>query len=173
MGLVEAARRAGLYPATKIIIMIIVMPLFAETTRAETVRYNDEVYVPYATVQRTDGSYRRMLTTQSVLESVARSGETPDGARILMETYYRPGQRSTVFHKQKQRGRWFYGSFNEVVDLSVRPQASCLSCHTRAAESDFTFTQMILVDVARGAEPFVTTCDRPGRQPCPPSTYTR
>lgn len=139
----------------------------------ETDRYG-EAYVTYAEVHRSDGTYRRMLTTPDVLKS-ARLGEPlPDGTRILMETYYRPEQLSTVFHKQKVDGKWLYGSFNGrgTVDLATRPQASCLSCHARAATTDFTFTRPSL-DAAAALGLHRFDCDRGGRSPCEPEAYLR
>lgn len=129
-------------------------------------------FVTYAQVDRTDGTYRRMLTTPDVLE-VAEQGEPlPDGARILMETYYSPGSLSTVFHMEKVDGQWQYGSFNGqgTVNLATRPQASCLSCHARAAETDFTFTQPAIAAALSIGEVRLT-CDRNGRSPCDLETY--
>lgn len=155
--------------------LILVFTTFASLAWAaslpQTTRYG-ETFVTYAQVDRSDGTYRRMLTSPNVLES-ARSGEPlPDGARILMETYYLPGELSTVFHKQKVNGQWQYGSFNGqgAVDLTTRPQASCLSCHVGAAETDFTFTRPSLDGAAdRGMSRF--SCDRAGRSPCDLETY--
>ncbi len=129
-------------------------------------------FVTYAQVDRSDGTYRRMLTTLSVLETVRPGEPLPEGTRILMETYYAPGQLSTVFHKQKVDGRWEYGSFNgqESPELETRPQASCLSCHAAAAETDFTFTKPAL-DAAQRMGEIALSCDRGGRRPCPLSTY--
>ncbi|MEM0947972.1 MAG: cytochrome P460 family protein [Pseudomonadota bacterium] len=137
-----------------------------------TDRYGS-VFKVYAKVDRTDGTYRRMLTTPEVLEAAQSGQPLPDGTRILMETYYRPGELGTVFHKQKVDGRWTYGSFNGQgeVRLETRPQASCLSCHTRAAETDFTFTKPAL-DAAPHLGEITLTCDRNGRRPCALSTYT-
>ncbi|HIC80393.1 MAG TPA: hypothetical protein EYP07_05420, partial [Kiloniellaceae bacterium] len=105
-------------------------------------RYGPDL-VAYATVRRSDGTYRRMLTQPETLTAVAAEGVPPDGARILMETYYRPGQVSTVFHMEKVAGRWAYGSFSASTsnpNLATRPQASCLSCHAGAAETDLVYT---------------------------------
>jgi len=137
----------------------------------ETQRYG-ETFVTYAQVDRMDGTYRRMLTTPDVLRA-AREGEPlPDGTRILMETYYSPGQLSTVFHMQKVNRRWQYGSFNGqgTVNLATRPQVSCLSCHSRAAETDFTFTRPAL-DAARNFGEARLLCDRGGRRPCDLQIY--
>lgn len=139
----------------------------------ETDRYG-ETFVTYAQVDRSDGTYRRMLTTPDVLAR-ARSGEPlPDGAHILMETYYRPAELSTVFHKQKVDGKWLYGSFNGqgAVNLATRPQATCLSCHASAAETDFTFTRPSL-DAAPTLGLHRFNCDRGGRSPCEPMVYLR
>jgi len=131
-----------------------------------------ENFVTYAQVNRTDGTYRRMLTTPDVLATVSRGMPLPDGTRILMESYYSPGQIGTVFHKQKVDGRWEYGSFSgqSPVDLTTRPQASCLSCHAQAAETDFTFTRRLL-DAAPKVGLSIITCDRGGRSPCDPAIY--
>ncbi|MEL7348267.1 MAG: cytochrome P460 family protein [Pseudomonadota bacterium] len=149
--------------------------VFAASAGAEMLTSTDrygERFVAYAQVDRTDGTYRRMLTTVDVLEAAQSGAPLPDGARILMETYYSPGDLSTVFHKQKVDGQWRYGSFNGqgTVNLSTRPQASCLSCHARAAETDFTFTKPSL-DAALSLGETQVTCDRGGRSPCNLSVY--
>lgn len=149
---------------------LIAAAAFAENLTS-TDRYGD-VFIAYAQVDRTDGTYQRMLTTPDILEAVKAGVSLPDGTRILMETYYSPGNLSTVFHKQKVDGRWQYGSFNGqgAVSLSTRPQASCLSCHSRAAETDFTFTRPLL-DGALTLGETRLTCDRSGRSPCDLQTY--
>lgn len=128
--------------------------------------------VAYVTVERTDGTYRRMLTQPQTLAAVGDGAPVPDGARIFMETYYSPGSVSTVFHKHKIDGQWHYGSFSASrPDLDVRPQASCLSCHADAAETDFVFTLPSLSAAAQCAGPGRFTCDRGGRRPCAPAVY--
>ncbi|MDX8355023.1 cytochrome P460 family protein [Cognatiyoonia sp. IB215182] len=137
-----------------------------------TDRYGD-AFVTYAQVDRADGTYRRMLTTPNVLSAVENGAEIPDGARILMETYYRPGSLSTVFQMRKDDGAWSFGSFNGngTVDLTTRPQASCLSCHAGAAEQDFVFTRPSLERAGLQGEQALF-CDRGGRRPCPLLTYS-
>lgn len=128
----------------------------------------------YATVRRDDGSYRRMLVSREILKQLTQQDALPNGTRILMETYYRPDQVSTVFHKQKVEAAWHYGSFPASrPDLSVRPQASCLSCHARAAETDFTFTLPSLSAAAEGRGPSDFVCERGGRSPCSSGTYLK
>ena len=144
----------------------------AATSLPETDRYG-ETYVTYAQVDRPDGTYRRMLVTPETMATVRPGEALPDGTRILMESYYSPGEVGTVFHKQKVSGRWQYGSFSGSGEPSfeTRPQASCLSCHARAAATDFTFTRPSL-DLAsqNGLSRF--TCERGGRTPCDPHVYT-
>ncbi len=130
--------------------------------------------VPYATVRRSDGSYRRMWTPPETFAAVAAGGPPPEGARILMETYYSPGRVSMVFHMEKVGGRWRYGAFPaSSPDLATRPQASCISCHAGAAETDLVYTLPSLRAFAsgRGASDF--TCARGGRSPCDAETYRR
>ena len=130
--------------------------------------------VHYATVRRTDGSFRRMLITRAELAALEAGDPLPDGARILMETYRSPDRLGTVFHKQKQDGRWLYGAFSGQAaepNLSVQPRASCLSCHTRAAATDFTYTYPSLQAVAAGAAATDFACDRSGRAPCDLEVY--
>jgi hypothetical protein len=155
---------------TPLSLFVFATTLWASSDNA-TERYGER-FVAYAQVNRTDGTYRRMLTTPDVLETVQNGLPLPDGTRVLMETYYSEGEISTVFHKQKVDGRWQYGSFNGDVDLSTRPQASCLSCHAQAAETDFTFTRSALESASQfGLSHFL--CDKPGRSPCALEVYQR
>ena len=136
-------------------------------------RYGLEL-VAYATVRRSDGSYRRMLTQPETLTAVAAEGVPPEGARILMETHYRPGQVSTVFHMEKVADRWAYGSFPASAsdpNLSTRPQASCLSCHARATETDLVYTLPSLQAFAAGGPASDFACERGGRSPCDAEVY--
>ncbi|MEO0976507.1 MAG: cytochrome P460 family protein [Pseudomonadota bacterium] len=148
------------------------MAAVAATGLPETDRYG-ETYVTYAQVDRPNGTYRRMLVTPETLAAIRPGAPLPDGTRILMESYYAPGEVGTVFHKEKVAGRWQYGSFSGAGEprFETRPQASCLSCHATAAATDFTFTRPSL-DAAsqRGMSRF--TCDRGGRSPCDPHVYS-
>lgn len=140
-------------------------------TLPTTDRYG-EAFVTYAQVDRPDGSFRRMLTTPDALERVAAGAPVPSGTRILMETWHGEDSLGTVFHKRKVDGRWEYGSFSGtgVVNLATRPQASCLSCHAGAAETDFTYTFPAL-DAAPTTGMSRHFCDRGGRAPCAPGAY--
>lgn len=129
-------------------------------------------FVAYAQVDRPDGSYRRMLTSPDVVSAATAGEPLPDGTRIMMETYYRPGEVAIVFHAHKVDGRWQYGSFRggQPENWTTRPQASCLSCHAGAAATDFTFTKPSL-DAAAVVGLTQFTCDRGGRSPCASAVY--
>ncbi|MEO1200194.1 MAG: cytochrome P460 family protein [Pseudomonadota bacterium] len=128
--------------------------------------------IAYATVRRTDGTYRRMLITPESLDEMTDGADLPEGTRILMETYYNPGQVGTVFHKQKVGGGWNYGSFSAArPDLATSPRASCLACHARASDTDFTFTLPSVMTAAESGIASDFTCDRGGRAPCGPHVY--
>ena len=73
-------------------------------TLTSTDRYG-EPYVAYAQVDRTDGTYRRMLTTPDVLEVAQTGAPLPGGIRILMETYQCQGNRGNFFHKKRLDGQ--------------------------------------------------------------------
>ncbi|MEL7089957.1 MAG: hypothetical protein AAGL98_16190, partial [Planctomycetota bacterium] len=68
----------------------------AATGLPETDRYG-ETYVTYAQVDRPNGTYRRMLVTPETLVEMRPGEPLPDGTRILMESYYTPGEAGTVF----------------------------------------------------------------------------
>ena len=145
----------------------------SESYGATVDRYGIDL-VPYAKVRRSDGTYRRMLTQPATLSAVAAGALPPEGARIFMETYYRPGQVSTVFHMEKKAGRWAYGSFSAgSPNLATRTQASCLSCHAGAADRDLVYTLPSLRVAAEGGGESDFLCDRGGRRPCDAEVYER
>lgn len=134
-------------------------------------QYGEDV-VAYATVRRSDGTYRRMLVSKWALEPIAEAGSVPEGTRILMETYYRPGVVSTVFHARKSGSSWRYGSFQAAnPDLATRSRASCLSCHAEAADTDLVFTLPSLFAFAAGGGASDFVCERGGRSPCDGLVY--
>ena len=156
--------------AIPVLLSAVVKTATAETPLSVVDRYGPDL-AAYATVRRTDGTYRRMLISPEAL-GIGPGDALPDGTRILMETYYRPGEVSTVFHKQKVDGRWQYGSFPASrPNLTVAPRASCLSCHARTSETDFTFTLPSVWSAASGEGPSDFTCDRGGRSPCGSRIY--
>ena len=139
----------------------------------ETVSDYGPAFLAYARVQRHDGSYRRMLITPESLAALEQGDALPEGTRILMETYYRPDNVSTVFHKQKRDGDWLYGSFPASrPNLEVRARSSCAACHTRAAETDRTFTLPSIWSAAAGLGPSDFACERVGRMPCSLDVYS-
>lgn len=144
---------------------------FAATSLPETDKYGD-IYVTYAQVDRPNGTYRRMLVTPETLAMVRTGEPLPNGTRILMESYYSPGEVGTVFHKRKVDGQWQYGSFpgSAAPNFETRPQASCISCHATAKAKDFTFTRPSLEAASlHGLSRF--TCNRRARSPCEAHVY--
>ncbi|WP_227271483.1 cytochrome P460 family protein [Roseobacter weihaiensis] len=144
---------------------------YAATSLPETDRYG-EIFFAYAQVDRPNGTYRRMLVTPETIAAVRKGEPLPDGTRILMESYYSQGEVGTVFHKRKVAGQWQYGSFSGSGEpnFATRPQASCISCHVTAAETDLTFTRPSLDAASQyGLSHF--TCDRGGRSPCEAHVY--
>lgn len=134
-------------------------------------QYGEDV-VAYATVRRNDGTYRRMLVSKWALDPKATDGSVPDGTRILMETYYRPGVVSTIFHARKVGSSWHYGSFSAgSPNLETRSRASCLSCHAEAADTDLVFTLPSLFAFAAGGSLSDFACERGGRSPCGSTVY--
>lgn len=142
-----------------------------EVGREIVSRYGIDL-VPYAVVDRPDGSFRRMLTAPETLAALSGGGPLPDGTRVFMETYWSGDRVSIVHQARKMGGAWQYGSFSpDRPALSVRSQASCLSCHARAAETEFLFTGPSLFGAAVGEAADRFTCDRGGRRPCAPAVY--
>lgn len=128
--------------------------------------------VHYATIARNDGSFRRFWVDQGSLDH-GRPGEPlPDGARIAMETFYGPQNRSTVFVKEKRGTQWLYGSFEPGKPdwTDTKAKTVCHACHMDAAE-DLTFT-LPVIDRFR-AKPDVVRflCDAAGRVPCDAAVY--
>jgi hypothetical protein len=135
----------------------------------------DRAFRQYARVERTDGTYRQMYLDERSLEVFARTNTLPDGAFIVMKTYYSPGVESTNFTKSRANGRWLYGSFSpQRPNFDTRPDASCQGCHQTATSSVAgTFTLPMLRRAVRDGRVAVTTCNRGGRTPCDPATYER
>jgi hypothetical protein len=129
----------------------------------------------YATVQRNDGTYRQMYLDEPSAETFARTDALPDGAVIVMETYYSPGVESTNFTKFRASGRWLYGSFSpQRPNWSNRADPSCQGCHQTATPAvTGTFTLPMLRRAVRSGSIALTVCDRGGRTPCDPQIYAR
>lgn len=133
--------------------------------------YEDQ-FIHYGTVDRPDGSFRRMLIDQTSLTQVQPDQPLPEGTTILMETWYSPDNLGTIFVKTKQDGDWLYGSFRPgQPDLSVRTNASCRSCHHPFQDIDSTLTLPLLLASLSTSEPQQAFCDRSGRRPCSPEDY--
>ncbi len=129
-------------------------------------------FVYYGTVERPDGSFRRMSIDQVSAPQVQPDQPLPEGTTILMETWYSPERASTVFVKTKQAGGWVYGSFRPgQPDLSAQERASCHRCHVPFQEVDGTLTLPLLIASLQTDQPPTVLCDRPGRLPCDPEAY--
>lgn len=131
----------------------------------------------YATVDRSDGSFRQMYIDEVSMaaikpEQALQDGTLPNGTLIVMETWYSPEDVGTVFVKQKQNGEWQYGSFSpDQPNYQMRFSGSCHSCHAPFSNIDFTLTKPLLEEALRTRQVQNARCDRPGRTPCSPDTY--
>jgi hypothetical protein len=126
----------------------------------------------YATVSRSDGTYRQMYIDEAALETWELGQPLPEAAFIVMETYYSPEVESTNFTKQMTADGFQYGSFSpERPTFNVRPNASCTSCHSGAVDPAGTFTLPMLARAVEDGRVAVTTCDRGGRSPCAADVY--
>jgi hypothetical protein len=99
----------------------------------------DRSLVHYATVSRSDGSFRQMFVEQDAIAAIQPGEPLPDSTLIVMETWYSPDSIGTVFIKQKQEGEWLYGSFNPAQpNYQMSFSGSCHRCHAPFSEADFT-----------------------------------
>lgn len=140
----------------------------------------DRSLAHYATVSRSDGSFRQMFVNEEAIHR--RSAESnatiqpgkplSDGTLIVMETWYSPENLGTVFVKQKQNGEWQYGSFSpDRLNYQMRFSGSCHSCHAPFPETDFTLTKPLLEAALQTRQVQTAYCDRAGRTPCDPTAY--
>lgn len=129
--------------------------------------------IHYATIARSDGSFRRFFVDEASLAATTPDA-MPDGTTIAMETFYGIENRSTVFIKEKQGGKWLYGSFEPGKPdwTSQKPKTVCHACHIDAA-NDLTFTLPSLIRFAarKKIERFV--CEETGRVPCGAAVYSK
>jgi hypothetical protein len=126
----------------------------------------------YATVHRTDGTYRQMFITEETLSNWQQSEALPSDAFIVMETYYTPEVESTNFTKLLTEDEFHYGSFSpNRPNFDTRPNNSCMSCHSGAADALGTFTLPMLQAAVNEGLVTQTLCDRSGRTPCGDEVY--
>lgn len=154
----------------RIVFLLFCFFSFGEIVTANPLEENNqygEPLVTYAQVDRPDGTYRRMLISVEALAKIQKEQSLPNGTRILMESHGSTGVINTVFISEKVDGQWQFGSFpgGATADFSTRPQASCLSCHINAADTDFVFTRPSL-NAALEIGTTYFSCDRRGRSPC-------
>ena len=159
----------------RVVLVMVLLFAFGNMVLANSLEKNHlygEPLVTYAQVDRPDGTYRRMLIPIETLENVKEDQALPNGTRILMETYGSTGNIGTVFISEKVDGQWLFGSFlgGGKVDFTTRAQASCLSCHINAADTDFVFTRPSLNSALELGTTYFS-CDRRGRSPCELSHY--
>ncbi|MBD3886158.1 cytochrome P460 family protein [Phormidium tenue FACHB-886] len=127
----------------------------------------------YATVSRSDGSFRQMFVDSDSIAAIRPGEPLPDGTLMVMETWYSPEDLGTVFVKQKQNGEWQYGSFSpDRPDYQMRFSGSCHSCHAPFPDTDFTFTKPLLEAALQTRQLQSAYCDRGGRTPCNPEVYS-
>lgn len=132
----------------------------------------DHPLAHYATVSRSDGSFRQMFIDENSMAAIQPGEPLPNGALIVMETWYSPETVGTVFVKQKQESEWQYGSFNPgQPNYQMRFSGSCHSCHVPFPETDFTLTKPLLEAALQTQQVQAAYCDRPGRTPCEPESY--
>lgn len=126
----------------------------------------------YATVFRSDGSFRQMFIDEAAIAAIQPGKPLPNGTLIVMETWYSPENLGTVFVKQKQEGRWQYGSFNPAQpDYQMSFSSNCHSCHVPFWEQDFTLTKPLLEAALQTRQVQTSFCNRAGRAPCNPKAY--
>lgn len=134
-------------------------------------RYNRR-WIHYATVARSDDTFRQMFIEVDAVERIEAGQPLPDETLILMESWYSPEAPGVVFIKQKLNGIWQYGSFNLTEpDYQVSDRGSCHSCHAPFPETDFTLTKPLLEAALQRQVLQTAYCDRPGRSPCTPEVY--
>jgi hypothetical protein len=132
----------------------------------------DRTLAHYATVSRSDGSFRQMFVNSDAIAAIQPGEPLPDGTLLVMETWYSPKNLGTVFIKQKQNGEWQYGSFSsDRPDYQIGFSGSCHSCHSPFPETDFTLTKPLLEAALQSRQVQTAYCDRAGRSPCDPEAY--
>jgi hypothetical protein len=129
-------------------------------------------FVRYARVDRADGTYREMLVDEATITALRAGTALTDGATILMESYSRPGEISTIFAKRRDGGRWLYGSFARGEPMpAFRPRPQCSGCHRAADATDGTFTLPMLQRFTMTGTLQRARCEQFGRTPCHGSIY--
>ena len=145
--------------------------LIAASSLQSQVKY-DRKLAHYATVFRSDGSFRQMFIAPHSLAALQPGELLPNGTLIVMETWYSPEDLGAVFIKQKQDGEWRYGSFNpDHPDYQMSFGGSCHRCHAPFPDTDFTLTKPLLEAALRTRQVQTAYCDRAGRTPCAPEAY--
>ena len=126
-----------------------------------------------------------MYINHEALEAIRVDETLLSGTMIIMETYRNKRIGSTLFTREKltgwgsdevseiatetRNGDWRYPSFaeNDFRRLSA-DSTSCHACHIQAADRDYVFTMLDLIEAARTDVAQATECNRSGRHPCNP-----
>lgn len=151
--------------------LILLLPISVAGAAIAGVDHRDG-FVRYARVDRTDDTFRELFVDEDTLSALRSDQPVSDGATIMMESYYRPGEIGSIFAKRRENGRWLYGSFSLGEPLvAFRPQPQCSGCHMAADDSDGVFTLSLLQRFADTGEPQRIECARAGRTPCNRAVY--
>jgi hypothetical protein len=134
---------------------------------------NDIAFRQYATVQRSDGSYRQMFIDERTLTRWLPSQPLPQDTLIVMETFLTPGEETTNFTKHLEAdGEFTYGSFSPArPSFATRRDTSCIACHRLSVDKAGTFTLPLLRGAVTDGVLMTARCDQSGRTPCGPETY--
>jgi len=126
----------------------------------------------YATVNRTDGTYRQMFIDEATLSTWTPGQPLPVESFLVMETYYSPQVESTNFTKAMSIDGFHYGSFSPSrPSFTTQPDNSCAACHGRAEDAAGTFTLAMLTAARQTGAVATTLCDQGGRTPCTAEVY--
>ncbi|MBD3887429.1 cytochrome P460 family protein [Phormidium tenue FACHB-886] len=132
----------------------------------------DRTLAHYATVSRSDGSFRQMFVNEESIAAIQPGEPLPNGTLLVMESWYSPENLGTVFVKQKQNGEWQYGSFSpDRPNYQMRFSGSCHRCHAPFSEIDFTLTKPLLEIALQTRQVQTAYCNRSGRTPCASEAY--
>lgn len=149
----------------------IIVPTPGANAPTDTVQRYGRQWIFYVQVDKAGDYFRRMFIEPAVATQVGPNGELPEGALLLMETWFGENQ-STVFIRQKRNGQWLSGSFApDAPNFAVTLQNSCNNCHRRTEATDLTYTRPLLLRaLQRGAFQRIE-CDQPGFTPCDLAVY--
>jgi|GEM_PF-6995613 hypothetical protein len=145
----------------------------ADTLKIEaTVRYGRNL-VWYAQVDKAGAYFRRMFVDERTALLVSQTGEIPDSALLVMETWEDSTNQSAVYIRSPRSGVWQSNSFSPVAPASwvVSENESCNNCHSIARSTQLTFTKPLLIKALQTGQIQRITCEQPSFTPCDLSVY--